>query len=611
MFYRKTYAFLAVCTALICSCTSVTNDRHVTLYTAKKIISISTANDSVYTVNPAVAVDDSGRIAGVGDLATLQGRFSKNSLNTSFANDVIMPGFVEAHSHFQPNGMFATLPYTGYYTRPGITDSLQGITSSSAMISYLKTVVQQNPTLPLLANGADPIYFNGRRFTYATLDSVSKSIPILMQLGSGHIVICNSVMLGILRNDPQWNQLPAGTVVMNGGAPSGELDESAGVEFAFNVFNTLYGKANNGTTFFNLNRMSKAISDGGVIMNRAGITTATDLLFTGATKLEFIANRVIYNKAILEPNKFPVRVVLGYDGYTLSRLWGSSWLDSSITFLRTQKLLDNNSLRTGLVKFVLDGSIQGYTAQVSVPYLNPPGNPMWNVPPSQLATVMSPFIQAGFPVAIHTNGDAAIDTAIQALQSIQSKNKVTGIWATLEHAQMITPTQFTALSNMPGVGANLFVNHIYYYGREHALYTIGPTWVNNMANVKMADSLHIPYSVHSDAPVTPALPLFAAWVSINRVSAPLPAGQYSNYTFGTPISLQKALHAITIGAAQLLNMDSEIGSIDEGKWADFAILGADPLSATSGILLKDIPVKGTMKGGVYFDAAAGSGHKKK
>ena len=53
---------------------------------------------------------------------------------------------------------------------------------------------------------------------------------------------------------------------------------------------------------------------------------------------------------------------------------------------------------------------------------------------------------------------------------------------------------------------------------------------------------------------------------------------------------------ITLGAAYTLKLDDEIGSIECGKRADFAVLGDDPTSVDPAAL-KDVPVLGTVLGG--------------
>jgi hypothetical protein len=90
--------------------------------------------------------------------------------------------------------------------------------------------------------------------------------------------------------------------------------------------------------------------------------------------------------------------------------------------------------------------------------------------------------------------------------------------------------------------------------------------------------------------------LFTAWCAVNRLTA-------SGRTLGEAekISVVDALRAITLGAAYTLKLDEELGSIDVGKRADFAILDDDPLAVPPGNL-KDVGVWGTMLGGKIFEA---------
>ena len=62
------------------------------------------------------------------------------------------------------------------------------------------------------------------------------------------------------------------------------------------------------------------------------------------------------------------------------------------------------------------------------------------------------------------------------------------------------------------------------------------------------------------------------------------------------IGVDEALRLITLGAAYTLKLDDEIGSIECGKRADFAVLAEDPTQVTPEAL-KDVPVLGTVFGG--------------
>ena len=67
-------------------------------------------------------------------------------------------------------------------------------------------------------------------------------------------------------------------------------------------------------------------------------------------------------------------------------------------------------------------------------------------------------------------------------------------------------------------------------------------------------------------------------------------------------TVDEALRAITLGAAYTLHMDGEVGSIEAGKRADFAVLEDDPTKVAPQDL-KDVPVWGTLQGGRLFRAA--------
>jgi predicted amidohydrolase YtcJ len=65
---------------------------------------------------------------------------------------------------------------------------------------------------------------------------------------------------------------------------------------------------------------------------------------------------------------------------------------------------------------------------------------------------------------------------------------------------------------------------------------------------------------------------------------------------------QEALHAVTLGAATVLELDDRAGSIEVGKWTDFTVLKEGPLTVDP-MRIRDIVVCGTVLGGVRQQAA--------
>jgi predicted amidohydrolase YtcJ len=162
---------------------------------------------------------------------------------------------------------------------------------------------------------------------------------------------------------------------------------------------------------------------------------------------------------------------------------------------------------------------------------------------------------------------------------------------------MADAAQFRRMAAL-GICANLFLNHVYYWGEQHAAYTMGPDKARRMDAAATALRSGVALAMHSDAPVTPLGPLFTAWVAVNRLTA---AGRVLGPE--ERISVADALRAVTLGAAWTLKLDGDLGSIEVGKRADFCVLGEDP-EEVAPWKLKDVPVWGTVVGGRVFPVPA-------
>ena len=214
--------------------------------------------------------------------------------------------------------------------------------------------------------------------------------------------------------------------------------------------------------------------------------------------------------------------------------------------------------------------------------------------PEDLDRIVGAYHAAGIQMHIHTNGDEATDAALDALEKALIADPRPDHRHTLQHCQMATEAQLRRIKAL-GLCLNLFSNHLYYWGDAHHDLTMGPERAARLDAAGSAARLGIPLAIHSDAPVTPLGPLFTAWCAVNRLTA-------SGRLLGSEerLSVDQALHAVTLGAAYTLRMDHLVGSIEAGKFADFAVLDADPFE-TAPESLKDIAVHATVLGGRVFE----------
>lgn len=543
----------------------------ITIYQARKIITMNPARPEV----SHVAVQD-GRIVGAGILDELIG-WGPYEVSTAFADKILMPGLVEGHSHAM-EGTLWRYTYCGYFDRLDPNGKVwSGLKDIESVLDRLREAERAltDPDAPLPAWQLDPIYFDNKRVTRADLDRVSSTRPIGVMHASGHIMNVNSRALelaGLLKPGVNHPGVPLGA----DGLPTGELK---GPDIMTPV------GAHVGFDRDILACDERGLRDFGKLCVRTGVTTVTDL---AARMTDDVADMMI---RVTAEDRYPARVL------AMRFFLGLSPKDL-IAHALSLRAKSTDRMRLGAIKVIADGSIQGFSARLRAPgYYNGAPNGLWYVTPEQLREIYELALEEGLLVHTHTNGDQATQLAIETLKKALDRRPAHDHRFTLQHCQLADAAQFRQMAKLR-MCVNLFANHHFYWGDEHYNITVGPERAERMNACRTALANGIPMGIHSDAPITPLGPLFTAWCAANRITASgRVQGEYERIPVGD------ALHAITLGAAYTLKLDGEIGSIEAGKHADFAVLEDDPteIGATA---LKDVRVWGTVQGGRLFEAAA-------
>jgi hypothetical protein len=544
-------------------------ERPITVYSARGIRTMDADNPTA----EAVAVSG-GRIVAVGSLDELS-RLDGASVDDRFADSWLLPGFVEAHTH-PDSGSLWEAPYVGFFDRRDPEGVLHaGCRSVSEVVERLHAVAGMLPEgMPILAWGFDPLQVtDGEPLDRHALDRVAMDRGVFVFHASQHVATVNSAIIAFDRIAAHSDV--AGVELDAPGEPTGELRELAAI-----MLTTVAREVTaSGFSGEGLMRFAREAA-------RAGCTTVTDL----DSPVLMSAEGIAAYSGIVEADEFPVRIAAFGHVVPTSDPAALAEVGAIVDELRAAS---GDKLRLGFAKLFLDGSIQGYTARLLDPgYVNGEPNGMWLTPEDDYRATFAAYHAAGATLHVHGNGDEAAERFLDVLADVLDVHPNADHRHTLTHAQLVPQTAWPRFAEL-GASASLFVNHIRYWGDQHVRFTLGEQRAAHLDAAASALAAGVTISLHSDSPVTPIGPLDAIANAVTRQTA-------SGAVLGPDerISVEQAVHAMTLGAAYQLRMDDVIGSITPGKFADLVALDADPFALDDASGIRDIAVIGTVLGGV-------------
>jgi len=550
----------------------------ITVFPARTIVTMDPSQPTV----EAIAVRE-GKVLAAGSLDECTS-WGPHNIDTRFADHVLTPGMIEAHAHVF-EGAFGLLPYAGWFPRHRPDGSMApGIKTYDALLDLLRQLDQESrgSREPIIVWGFDPIYFvDEERLTRDHLDRASMDRPIFVFHASAHLATVNTAMLE--RHEVTRESTTVGIARNAAGDPNGELQEMPAIALAASAIHIIMKMMGD----------PEAIRTLGQMCANVGITSLVDLGASGVTRPE---GQDMWHQIVTDV--FPARI---HQRHLIGMMPGSNDWAAAADLVKSFELDDTDRLRTAGLKIVLDGSIQGFTAKMKWPaYYSPDGDAptdhgVWMVPPEQLIEMVRPFHERRINTHVHCNGDLTIDLWIDVVEQLLLESAWLDHRYTVQHSQLTSAAQFRRMAKL-GMCANIFSNHIWYWGDQHHDITVGPERARRMEACRTAESLGVSYSIHSDASVTPLGHLHTMWCAVNRVT---PSGRVLGEN--ERISADSALRSVTTNAAYQLHADDEFGSIECGKAADFTVLEDNPLTVDP-MAIKDIGVWGTIVGGSAYEA---------
>ena len=544
--------------ALLLAMTAPAIAQDTTIYRGGPIITMD--GDAPQTVEAVVARD--GRIAFAGSEKQARKAAGKDPVVRDLKGATLLPGFIDAHSHFT----VATMSAGGLDLRETGGAPISDIAGVSAAIrEYVARASGPGGWITVWQFDQENLA-EKRYITRAELDAIAPDRPLVVLHVSLHGAVANSAALKAAGIDEVTPVPPGGMILRDdAGRLNGVLLEKA--------------------MFLLLAKMPQPTAE----QRLAALDAAQNAYFAeGYTHAQDGATQPPDLAFLTSPQ---ARERLKID---LALLPFSPGLDALLAKpdLKFGSYQDHVKLQG--IKFVLDGSVQARTGYFTRDYKrgSPEGHHPWHGEPvlseTDFVAQAKKVDDRGWQLFVHANGDAAIDMAIRGFDALGIK-AADDRRPIVIHSQFQRRDQFAAYKRI-GVGPAYFSNHAWYWADVHRT-NFPAEVVDFISPFASARAAGLTPSNHSDYSVTPLDTRFMLWTAMARVS---PTGVVSGPD--ERVGAYEALQALTTGPAWQIFEEDRKGRIKAGLLADFVILDRNPLT-TPVTDIKAIKVLETIKDG--------------
>jgi predicted amidohydrolase YtcJ len=504
--------------------------------------------DEFGTTAEALALDGE-KILAVGSERAVSALAGPGTMVTDLGGRTVLPAFIDGHGHFMETGRYFTLKLDLRPPPLGTTGSIEDI-----KIKVAERAAGTPPGGWIEGFGYDDtLLADGRHPLAEDLDQAAPDHPVALSHVSGHFLAVNSKALALAglgagAEDPKGGRLRR----RPDGSPNGLLEEPP----AENLVRRVIPKPS-------AEEERRAAVEASAMWAAKGVGTAQDG-WTSAANLAAL-------EAAAAAGDLGVRVQILPDRALA--------LSGAVPIKSGTPLGEGFRLVSGPAKLFADGSLQGYTGHLSNPYhrvmydLGPlwRGYPMTD--PAELADQVAELHRLGRQVAIHANGDRAIEDVIDAFEAALKVRPVSDHRHFIIHCQTVREDQLDRMAEL-GVQASFFAVHVHWWGDRHHDVFLGPDRANRIDPLASAAGRGIVFSLHNDSPITGIAPLLSVSVAMSRATS---GGRILGPEYRLPALA--ALRAVTADAARLAFEERRKGRIAPGLLADLAVLSANPLKS--------------------------------
>jgi len=529
-------------------------------------------NGNVYTgderhprAQAVVTVD--GRITFVGGTADALRRAPQGARRVELHGLTVVPGLTDAHAHLKGIGLRE------------LTFNLEGTASIADLKDRVRTrAAQGKPGEWLVGRGWIESRWSPPAFpTRQDLDAAAADRPVVVERSDGHALVANSLALrlaGIDGNTPD----PAGGQIFKdrAGEPTGMLIDNAKALVQHLVPPPTDAES------------SKALEVGAQRSVRLGWT---QLQIAGNTFHEVDQLCALYSQGRIQLRLYDA---IGGPSADARRL-----LSEGPSIHRC-----GDKLTVRGIKLYIDGALGSRGAALLAPYSDAPDSRGLLInTESVLFPILTEALRRGVQVETHAIGDRGnrimLDLYERAFAAVPVTDRALAQprWR-LEHAQILSPTDIPRFAQL-GVIASMQPSHaisdLYFAPSRLGTERLAGAY----AWRTLLESGAV-VAAGTDAPVEKGDPIIEFYAAVSRRS--LDGFAAANWHVEQHVARAQALKMLTWAPAYAAFQETERGSIEPGKLADFTVFSSDIMTIPEAQILRTHVVMTVIGGEVAYAA---------
>jgi len=507
------------------------------------------------------------RIVAMGSSSDIGHSIGPQTRVVDLAGKLMVPGFNDAHVHFYTGGQhLASVKLRDAQSEGEFRERIR------------KFAAQLPPGRWILGGDWDHENWTPARLpTRQLIDAVTADHPVFLNRLDGHMSLANTAALKLAGVDRNTPDPPGGTIVRDEkGEPTGVLKDAAAAA---------------------VERVIPAASDDEIAdAVRAAMRYAAENGVTSVQDMSAAPEILRVYQKLLKSGELTVRI----SGHQPLATW------ERLADVGLLAAFGSGYLHIGGLKGFADGSLGSTTALFFDPYLDAPATSGLAsdemIPESKMRKHILDADRAGLQIAVHAIGDKANHIILGMFEDAERNNGARDRRFRIEHAQHLRPDDIPRFAKLHVI-ASVQPYHAIDDGRW-AEKRIGPERAKTTYAFHSLLEAGAVLAFGSDWYVAPMEPLLGIYAAATRRT--LDGKHPDGWVPEQKITVAQAIRAYTWGSAYASFDESNKGTIEPGKLADFAVLSDDILSIDPVEISKTKVVMTVFDGKVVYERAHGT-----